>query len=179
MRFKKRFVASLDQVRISRDGEVAVIMYADPEVGDTHLQLGPKIQSMSDQEILDRHNEILEITEDFRMTTEYVAREVPLGKPQIEYSQLCQQWVPRGDVLRCVVTSDGEGGALIDIDGRELSMEAFGRMLLTHEGWGMRITFVDEEDLDEEPALEVVDPEERPSPFRREEDLDPEGGEGE
>lgn len=159
MRFKRPFVASFDQVKISREGESAVIMYADPEIGDTHLRFGPKIHGMSDQEILDRHNEILEIQEDLRRTTEYVAREIPFGKPQIEYSSLCDQWSPRGDVLRCVVNSDGERRAVVDIDGRELSMEEFGGLLLTREGWGMRISFVPEDDVDEEPAIEVSEPE--------------------
>jgi hypothetical protein len=158
MRFKKRFVASLDQVKISRNGEVAVVTYADPEIGDTHIRFGPEVRGMSDQQILDRHNEILEIQDELRRTTEYVAREIPFGKPQIEYSPLSGQWVPRGDVLRCLVTCDDEGGAVVDIDGRELSMEEFGGLLLTHEGWGMRIAFVPEDDVDEEPAIEVSEP---------------------
>lgn len=88
-----------------------------------------------------------------------VAQEIPFGKPQIEYSSLCGQWVPRGDVLRCVVTCDAERRAVVDIDGRELSMEEFGEMLLTREGWGMRISFVPEDDVDEEPTIQVSEPE--------------------
>lgn len=159
VRFKKRFVASLDQVKITREGEVAVIEYADPDVADTYLTLGPKIRGMTDQEILDTHNEILATMDELRATTEYVAREIPVGRPQLEYSVRCKQWVPRGDVVRCVVTCDDNGQALVDIDGREFTMEEFGKMLLTYEGWGMRLTFVDEEHLDEEPAIEVGEPE--------------------
>lgn len=35
-------------------------------------------------------------------------------------------------------------------------------MLLTHEGWGMRLTFVDEEHVDEDPAIEVCEPDDDP-----------------
>lgn len=159
MRFKKQFVASLDQVKITREGEVAVIEYADPEVAGTNLTLGSKIHRMTDQEILDAHNEILETIDELRATTEHVAREIPVGRPQLEYSVQCDQWVPRGDVVRGVVTCDDNGRALVDIDGREFTMEEFGKMLLTHEGWGMRLTFVDEEHVDEAPAIEICEPE--------------------
>lgn len=162
MRFKKRFVASLDQVKITRKGEVAVIDYADEEVGGTNLTLGPKIHGMTDQDILDCHNEIIETMNELRATTEHIAREIPVGKPQVRYSPLSDQWVPRGDVVRGVVTCDDEGQALVDIDGREFTMEEFGRMLLTHEGWGMRLTFVDEEHVDEDPAIEICEPDDGP-----------------
>ena len=159
MRFKKQFVASLDQVKITRKGEVAVIEYADPDLGGTNLTLGPKIHAMTDQDILDTHNEILETIDELRATTEHVAREIPVGRPQLEYSARSDQWVPRGDVVRCVVTCDDNGRALVDIDGREFTMEEFGKMLLSHEGWGMRLTFVDEAHVDEAPAIEIGDPE--------------------
>jgi len=152
VRFKKQFVASLDQVKITREGEIAVIEYADPEIGGTNLTLGPKIEGMTDQEILETHNEIFETIAELRATTEHVAREIPVGRPQLEYSARSDQWVPRGDVVRC-------RRALVDIDGREFTMEEFGKMLLTHEGWGMRLTFVDEEHVDETPAIVIGEPE--------------------
>ncbi len=160
MRPKRRFVASLDQVKITRDGESANIEYADSTVGGTSLTLGPKIHGMTDQDILDCHNEIIETMDELRATSEHVAREIPVGKPQVEYSELCDQWVPRGDVVRCVVTCDDEGRAALDIDGREFTLEEFGRMLLTHEGWGMRLVFVNEDHIDEEPAIEIAEPNE-------------------
>jgi hypothetical protein len=86
-----------------------------------------------------------------------------VGKPQVEYSARCDQWVPRGDVVRCVVTCDDEGQAAVDIDGRQFTMEELGRMLLTHEGWGMRLTFVDEEHVDEDPAIEIGEPDDEHS----------------
>jgi len=162
MRFKRQFVVSLDQVKITREGEAAVIEYADEEVGGTTLTLGPKIHGMSDEDILDRHNEIIETMNELRATSELVAREIPVGKPQVRYSPLCDQWVPRGDVVRCVVTCDENGQALVDIDGRGFTMEEFGRMLLTNEGWGMRLTFVEEEHVDENPAIEICEPDDEP-----------------
>jgi len=158
MRSKQPFVASLNQVKISRKGEVAVIEYADPEVPSVSLTLGPKILGMTDYDILDAHNEIIQTMDEMRATTELVAREIPEGKPQVEYSAPCDQWVPRGDVVRCVVTCDDRGQALVDIDGREFTMEEFGKMLLTFEGWGMRLTFVDEDHVDEAPAIELCEP---------------------
>lgn len=158
MPFNKEFVASIDQVKITRKGESAVIEYADEDVGTTHLVLGPKIDRMTDQDILACHNKTIETMNELRATSEHIAREIPVGKPQVRYSRLCDQWVPRGDVVRCIVTCDDAGQAVVDIDGREFTMEEFGRLLLTHEGWGMRLTFVDEEHVDEDPAIELSEP---------------------
>jgi hypothetical protein len=36
--------------------------------------------------------------------------------------------------------------------------EEFGTLLLTHGGWGMRIVFVPDDRLDEEPEIEVREP---------------------
>ena len=43
MRRKRPHVASLDEVRITREAEAAVIEYADPALWRTHLTLGPKV----------------------------------------------------------------------------------------------------------------------------------------
>ena len=40
MRLKRPRPASPDQVRITREGETAVIEYADPSVGVVNLQVG-------------------------------------------------------------------------------------------------------------------------------------------
>jgi hypothetical protein len=82
---------------------------------------------------------------------------VPLNSPQIEYRERADQWVPRGSVLRCLI-SDEDRQAVIEIDGRELSIEEFGRMLTTYSGWGMRIEFVPEDEVHRRPALEVREP---------------------
>ena len=59
-RLKKPYPASLDQVRIVRNGDTAILEYAEPEVSLTHLQIGAELPRMSDQEVLDLHNRILE-----------------------------------------------------------------------------------------------------------------------
>ena len=46
------------------------------------------------------------------------------------------------------------------IDDQELSLQEFGRLLSTHAGWGMRIVFVPSELVDEEPEIQVREPNE-------------------
>ena len=52
MRKKRPRIARLDQVRISRDGEDAIIEFSDPAITTTHLRIGPRLQQMSDEDIL-------------------------------------------------------------------------------------------------------------------------------
>ncbi len=157
---KRPFVASLDQVRITRQGDTAIIEYADPLVGDMHFQIGPEIGVLSDQEILDLHNEDLLARQAMADAHEWVAVEVPLGLPQIRYAEAGDQWVPRGGVLRCVIDDGGEDDnqAVIYIDDHELSLREFGRMLTTYAGWGMRIEFCPDDETHERPVLEVREP---------------------
>ena len=49
---KKPRIARPDQVMISRDGEDAIIEFLDPAVATTHLTIGPRVQDMTDEEIL-------------------------------------------------------------------------------------------------------------------------------
>jgi hypothetical protein len=48
----------------------------------------------------------------------------------------------------------------IIIDDHELSLQEFGRLLSVFNGWGMRITFVDNDRLFDNPVIEVKDPDE-------------------
>lgn len=129
---KRCYVASLDQVRITRDGDEVIIEYADRICRarglDNASPLGAvAMKDMSDQDVLDRFNEGIE------------AREA-------------DQWVARGDVLRCLIDESGGGGEampVIQIDDHKLTWQEFGRLLLTHAGWGMRLVF------DLEVALDV------------------------
>jgi hypothetical protein len=60
---KRPFVASPDQVRISRNGDYAIIEYADSTVATTHLKMGAeKLASMTDGELLGYWNEMIERT---------------------------------------------------------------------------------------------------------------------
>lgn len=161
MRPKPRYVASLDQIRVLREKDGAVIEYAEEGVETTHFQLGPEVHAMTDQEILDRFNAHLEEGDRLRAEREYVAIEIPPGKPQIECSAGSRQWVPRGAVLRCVIGGGGPGGEpVVHVDNRELSWDEFGALLLTYEGWGMRVVFVPDDELELEPDVEVREPRE-------------------
>lgn len=159
MRSKKQFIASPDQVKISRDRIYAIIDYADPDVGQCRIQIGPKVATMTDVEILDLHNSILIVQEEMVSTHEHVAVEIPPGKPQIEYFEQGNQWTPRGGVLRCHISGGGPNlEAIIHIDDKDLSLQEFGKLLTVYAGWGMRITFIPEDDVYEEPKIEVREP---------------------
>ncbi len=99
MRPKKPFTASMDQVKISRQGEAAVIEYADSSVSVTHLTIGSEIATMSDVDILNLHNSVLEKQAELARNYEHVAVEIPYGKPQIEYYELCG---PMDSKRRCL-----------------------------------------------------------------------------
>jgi hypothetical protein len=85
--------------------------------------------------------------------------EIPPGKPQIEHRKDCDQWVPRGEVLRGIADDGGpDGEVTIHIDNEELSVAEFGKLLRYYAGWGMRIAFVPEERVTENPKIVVRDP---------------------
>ncbi len=159
MKPKKPMRASLEQVRITRDGETAIIENADPTVSVTHLRIGPQIASMSDAAILALFNDVTATQDELAAEWDQPAIEIPPGRPQIEYVETADQWVPRGRVLRCHI-DDEDGETLIQIDDHELTLREFGRLLRTYSGWGMRITFVPEDRVDEEPEIEVREPQE-------------------
>jgi hypothetical protein len=102
MKSKIHYIASPNDVTITRDGDCARIEYKEEGIPATHLEVGPEIAGMSDGEILEAYNECLR--NDARLATErnHVAFEMPLGTAQIEYFSQCDQWVPRqggsGDV---------------------------------------------------------------------------------
>ena len=170
MRKKRPHVATLNEVRISRDGDDAIIEFVDSTVATMmHLKLGPEVQEMTDQEILDRFNAVVLAQQQMAAEYEHVAVEVPPGSPQIKYFEPGDQWVPRGAVLRCLI-DDEDGEAVITIDDQELSSRQFSRLLTTYSGWGMRIVFVPDDELSDSPRIEVREPEE--------DDLKPSGGNG-
>ena len=158
MRPKRPRPASPDQVRITREGETAVIEYADPSVRVVNLHVGPSLAEMTDPEVLALFNDMLEAQAEIAAGVDPTLTEIPPGLPQIEYSEWSDQWVPRGHVLRCHIEDDEEGRPVIHVDDVELDLEAFGRMLLTFCGFGMRIAFVDEEDVNDEPEIVVREP---------------------
>ena len=113
---------------------------------------------MSDEAILALHNDVLESQAEMVLEAGNKVVEVPPGKPQAEYVDYADQWAPRGELIRCLITDDENGVPHFWIDETKLSLEEFGRMLLTFNGWGMRIAFVHEAYLADEPEIEVRDP---------------------
>ena len=156
-RFRRPHTATLQEVRITKERESAAIEFLEPGIAITHLTIGAAVARMSDQEILDLFNETILSQERLAASYHHVAVEIPEGQPQVRYFRKGDQWVPRGDVLRCLV-SDAGGEAVIEIDGRDFSLVEFGRMLTTFSGWGMRICFVPEDELTREPEIEVREP---------------------
>ena len=154
---ERPYPARPGEVSIRRQGTTAVIEYADPEVPVTHLQFKEgELDTMSDQDILSSHNEMLQAMHEHRKMQDYVAVEMTPGRPQIEYDPLTSQWTPVGSVVRCRI-DDMESPVRILVDDRALSLDDFGRMLRMYSGWGMRIAFVPEDELDHEPLIRVLD----------------------
>ena len=157
-RLKRPRVARLEEVRITREKEQATIKFLEHGIATTHLTLGPGVSRMSDKEILVLFNETIQAQGQFAASDHHIAIEIPEGSPQVRYFEKGCQWVPRGDVLRCLL-DDSEDEVVIEIDGREFSLEEFGRMLTTFSGWGMRICFVPEDKITQKPEVEVREPE--------------------
>jgi hypothetical protein len=157
-RMKKPHIATLDEVVITRDGDCGVIDFRDPIVGGMNLKIGPEVALMTDQEILECYNDVIRTMQRSVASYQHRAVEVPPGKDQVRYSEQCDQWVPRGDVLRCVIHDEEGRRPVIDIDDREFNLEEFGTMLTTYSGWGMRIVFVPDIDLEKRPVIVMKDP---------------------
>ncbi len=158
MRTKKPRPASPDEIRITREGDTAIIEYADSSIAVVHLRIGPALPSMTDAEILGMYNEGLEAQAEIAASMDPTLTEIPPCRAQIEYSERSDQWVPRGQVLRCHIDDTEDGGTVIQIDDVELDMRAFGRMLQVYAGWGMRLAFVEEDEVAYEPEIAVRDP---------------------
>ena len=158
MRKQRPRVAYPNEVTIRREGEYGVIEFKDGSVATTHLKIGLEIADMSDEDILNVYNDCMRAQSKLVRDNPYVAKEVPLGSPQIEYFEPGDQWTPRGNVLRCFIETDEDNQATVCIDDKELSLGEFGRLLTTYAGWGMRIEFVPDDDLHRRPTLEVSEP---------------------
>lgn len=162
MRLKKPTRVSIDQVRITREANEATIDHADKGLSGVHLNIGPEIAAMSDADIVNLYNDILKSQQELLAQWDKKVIEEPPGQNQIDYHENSNQWVPRGDVLRCIIDDGGpEGEVTIHIDDKKLSLRDFGRMLAVHAGWGMRIAFVPEECIAENPMVEIRKSKER------------------
>ena len=161
MRKFRPIITSLNEVTIKRENDTAVIQYIDPAYATTHFQIGPEVAEMTDQEIVDLSNESLRALAELARAHKHVGVEIPLGSPQIEYHDSCDQWTPRGNVLRCLIDDtekDHEMEPVITVDDKELTWQEFGRLICTYAGWGMRIEFVPEDETHRPPQIEVREP---------------------
>jgi hypothetical protein len=158
--------ASPDEIKITRDGDDAAITYADPVAATTHLRMGrEKLATMTDEQILAEWNEGIDAREELMKEYDHIAVEVPIGKPQVAYMEKADQWVPRGHVLRCVVEGFSEGDPdqpFVTIDEKDFTLTEFAKMVGTFGGWGMRITFVPDDEVHDEPVVEVREPDPQP-----------------
>src|SRR6266567_2588772 len=101
MKPKRPYIAKMDEVIITRQGETAIIEYKEENVCCTHLVLGQKIHNMSDEDVLNCHNDCIYAQLESMKNYKHIAIEVPPGKPQLEYFTPGGYWTMRGDVLRC------------------------------------------------------------------------------
>ena len=83
MRKKAPRQASLDEVRITREGGIAVIEHADPNVSVSRASIGPLLKTMSDAAVLDLFNRMIEAQEKIAAGYDRVAVEIAPGRPQI------------------------------------------------------------------------------------------------
>ncbi len=149
-------------MRITRNGDSALIEHADTTIATTGLTIGPGIYQMSDHDILALYNAVIASQEQLLREWNNTVTEIPVRRPQIErdrYGHL----LPRGEVLRCVIKDDANGETVIGIDDKELSMHELGRLLGIYAGWGMRSAFVPEELVPDNPKVAVREPPRRKS----------------
>lgn len=157
MRLRRLPHSTIDQVHIARDGEHAIITHANSSYGAVNLKLGPKIDAMTDLDILEVLNHIRAAQEASIADPANRPVEIPKGRPQIEWSEDYQEWSARGEVLKCVLSDDEDGALVVYVDDYELDAEAFLRLIRPFAGWGMRITFMDESQIHDEPDVIVRD----------------------
>ncbi len=153
---------SADEVKISREGDSAMFAYADDSMGGgMNLKIGPQVATMTDDELLERHNDIAHSMQEMRNKYEHIAVEVHVGKPQIKFNKQCHQWSMRGDVLRayisdCINEDTGWSEPIIEVDGKELTWQEFGKMLTTYSGWGMRLAIVPDDETHVIPDIRIM-----------------------
>jgi hypothetical protein len=162
VRPKRPYIATLDRVRITRDAHGAVIDYAEENVSAVQLLISTgDVTTMTDEEILAVHNRSIAAQEASMASSEWIALEVPPGTSQVKRDRRSGRLVPRGDVLRCHITDGGvaQGDPVaIYIDEEEYSLHEFGEILSMYAGWGMRVVFVPDFEVHDEPVIEVRKP---------------------
>ena len=79
MRIKNPRQASPNEVKISRQGDGAIIEFTDPTISTTHFKIGPQIRQMSDQAILDMFNGMIAARDRLAAEYENIVIEIPPG----------------------------------------------------------------------------------------------------
>lgn len=115
-----------------------------------------EFDSLSERQILKRFNAYID------SLLKYIETDRPIeivdGQLQLKWDKTCRQWMPAGDVLRCVVNwnsntgnTDRLDGLAIRIDDKSLTGQELLDMIETYEGWGMRIEFMHQNRLTDPP----------------------------
>ena len=138
----------------SVQGDAVVVSDTAANVSAARIVIGPGIASISDADIVEMYNEILDAQWGLLQQWDKTVVEEPPGEQQIDYHENSDQWVARGEVLRCVIDDAGPNGE-VTIHDQELSLPEFGRLLSVRAGWGMRIAFVPEEFVAENPTVKI------------------------
>lgn len=153
---QKPIIATLNNVEIKREGTAVNFKYINQgDRGGQRIEVGKDTANMTNQELLDIHNHIARKMIESSENYEHIAFETPEGKPQINYEEDCCQWAVNGEVIRCCVGWDAGEGPAIEIDDKTLTWQEFGKMLSSWEGWGMRITFVPDDQLTKIPTVVI------------------------
>ena len=116
------------------------------------------LQNMSDAEVLEVFNEIIAAQDASVADPANRPLEIPRGRPQIEWLEDLQQWSVRGHVLKCEVSDDEDGNLVVHVDDEELDADAFLSLIKPFAGWSMRLTFMDESQVYDEPSVIIRDP---------------------
>ena len=118
MRKKPPHQASPDEVRITREGETAIIEFADPGISVSRVRIGPTLATMTDDEVLDLFNAMLAAQAEIAAEFDRMAVEIPPGRLQIAFHEDSGQWVLRGQVL-CSFIEGAACKTLIDSERRK------------------------------------------------------------
>ena len=84
MRPKRPTHILIDQVRITREGGDAIIDHANANLSGARVVIGPGIASMSDADIVDIYNEILDAQWALLQQRDKTVVEEPPGEKQID-----------------------------------------------------------------------------------------------
>jgi hypothetical protein len=82
MRLRRPRIATLDEVIISKEGEYAVIEFCEPRISTMNLKIGPKLNKMTDKQILASFNRTVRAMEEVRGNYVNKPVAIPEGEPR-------------------------------------------------------------------------------------------------